>query len=128
MAGLLLFMQHTTSNCDLNSKINYLNINKYVKTKIKKTFTLYYLYLVPRINASALPGNISELVEESAPAVVNITAKKEMLLQDLPLDTVEFLMKCLKGLEFPENFEICRNKKEKRFLMDLDLFLKIIIL
>ena len=42
---------------------------------------------------ASLPENISELVDESAPAVVNITAKKKFL-KDLLLDMVVFLMKC----------------------------------
>ena len=47
------------------------------KLKLKKSFVALVL-LGSSYIYSALPGNISELVEESAPAVVNITAKKEV--------------------------------------------------
>ena len=49
--------------------------------KTLNTQILYFLFLISfaidSISAS-LPGNISELVDSSAPAVVNITAKKEV--------------------------------------------------
>jgi serine protease Do len=46
---------------------------------IKTSLTIFfsYIFVVTNIYA-ALPGNISELVENSAPAVVNITSKKEV--------------------------------------------------
>jgi len=47
-----------------------------LKLKLNKFFIL--VLLVSSYVHSALPENISELVEESAPAVVNITAKKEV--------------------------------------------------
>ena len=45
--------------------------------KLKNFYLTLFIFSSSYI-ASALPGNISELVEESAPAVVNITAKKEV--------------------------------------------------
>ena len=47
-----------------------------LKLKLNKFFIL--VLLGSSYVHSALPENISELVEESAPAVVNITAKKEV--------------------------------------------------
>ena len=44
--------------------------------------TNYFIFanilLALNISASGLPENISELVDDSAPAVVNITSKKEV--------------------------------------------------
>ncbi|MAR94791.1 MAG: serine protease MucD [Gammaproteobacteria bacterium] len=48
------------------------------KIFIKKVFLLFLVTSSPIFLNSALPDNISELVDESAPAVVNITAKKEV--------------------------------------------------
>ena len=45
---------------------------------LKHIFLLVYLSISNEAFSSALPENISELVESSAPAVVNITAKKEV--------------------------------------------------
>ena len=47
---------------------------------VKKTLTIFLsnIFVIANVYASALPQNISELVENSAPAVVNITSKKEM--------------------------------------------------
>ena len=47
---------------------------------IKKTFTIFSLsiIIITNVYASTLPQNISELVENTAPAVVNITSKKEL--------------------------------------------------
>ena len=67
-----------------------------------------------------LPDNISDLVDESAPAVVNITAKKNYL-EGLPLDMGVFLMKCLSDLEFQETLENHLSKKERRCPMALVL-------
>ena len=44
----------------------------------KNYFLLFLIILSSNFLLSALPDNISELVDESAPAVVNITAKKEV--------------------------------------------------
>ena len=45
----------------------------------KKLLTLFICNILISSNLfAALPENISELVEDSAPAVVNITAKKEV--------------------------------------------------
>ncbi len=45
----------------------------------KKTLTIFLssIFFITNIYASALPQNISELVENTAPAVVNITSKKK---------------------------------------------------
>ena len=45
---------------------------------LKHTYFLLFAFFTLNINSGALPENISELVDESAPAVVNITAKKEI--------------------------------------------------
>ena len=45
---------------------------------VKHIFLLVCLSISNEIFSSALPDNISELVDSSAPAVVNITAKKEV--------------------------------------------------
>ncbi|MDC3375577.1 Do family serine endopeptidase [Gammaproteobacteria bacterium] len=47
---------------------------------IKNTLTIFFLsiFMVPNISGSSLPENISELVEDTASAVVNITSKKEI--------------------------------------------------
>ena len=47
---------------------------------VKKTLTIFLsnIFVIANVYASALPQKISELVENSAPAVVNITSKKEM--------------------------------------------------
>ena len=45
---------------------------------VKHIFLLVYLSISNEVFSSALPENISELVDSSAPAVVNITAKKEV--------------------------------------------------
>ena len=47
------------------------NLHKLITLFLVNTFVSLDLY-------AALPENISELVEESAPAVVNITSKKEV--------------------------------------------------
>ena len=46
--------------------------------KVKHIFLLVCLSITNEVFSSALPENISELVDSSAPAVVNITAKKEV--------------------------------------------------
>ena len=45
---------------------------------VKHIFLLVCLSISNEVFSSALPENISELVDSSAPAVVNITAKKEV--------------------------------------------------
>ena len=47
---------------------------------VKKTLTIFLsnIFVIANVYGSALPQNISELVENTAPAVVNITSKKEM--------------------------------------------------
>jgi serine protease Do len=47
---------------------------------VKKTLTIFLsnIFFIANVYASALPQNISELVENMAPAVVNITSKKEI--------------------------------------------------
>ena len=47
---------------------------------IQKTFNIFIcsIFFITHTFASALPQNISELVENTAPAVVNITSKKEI--------------------------------------------------
>ena len=45
---------------------------------VKHIFLLVFLSISNEVFSSALPENISELVDSSAPAVVNITAKKEV--------------------------------------------------
>ena len=47
---------------------------------VKKTLTIFLsnIFVIANVYASALPQNISELVENTAPAVVNITSMKEI--------------------------------------------------
>ena len=47
---------------------------------LKKTLTIFLsnIFVIANVYASALPQNISELVENTAPAVVNITSMKEI--------------------------------------------------
>ena len=47
---------------------------------VKKTLTIFLsnIFVIANVYASALPQNISELVENTAPAVVNITSNKEV--------------------------------------------------
>ena len=60
-------------------------------TNFYKKLTLIFVFVVGINLSAALPGNISILVDKSAPAVVNITAKKEVSqgqtysLRDLPI-------------------------------------------
>ena len=48
--------------------------------KLNKTLTIFLssIFFITNVYASDLPQNISELVENTAPAVVNITSKKEI--------------------------------------------------
>jgi serine protease Do len=56
-----------------------IKLNSQMKSK-QKTLTTFILsiFFITNIYASSLPQNISELVENTAPAVVNITSKKEI--------------------------------------------------
>jgi serine protease Do len=49
--------------------------------KLNKTLTIFLssIFFITNVYASDLPQNISELVENTAPAVVNITSKKEIV-------------------------------------------------
>jgi serine protease Do len=53
---------------------------------VKKTLTIFLsnIFVIANVYASALPQNISELVENMAPAVVNITSKKEIEFREMP--------------------------------------------
>ena len=92
-----------------------------INKKIKHLFLYSIIIFSYSTGFAALPENISELVDKSAPAVVNITAKKKYL-RDLHMDMVVFLMKCSKGLAYQENSEKCLNKEEKQHLMVLDSY------
>ncbi|MFL2716554.1 MAG: serine protease MucD, partial [Gammaproteobacteria bacterium] len=46
--------------------------------KITRSILFLLIITSPQLIAAGLPENISELVEDSAPAVVNITSKKEI--------------------------------------------------
>ena len=46
--------------------------------KIKSTVILSFLLLTLNLFAAGLPENISDLVDDAAPAVVNITSKREV--------------------------------------------------
>ena len=56
------------------------------------------------ISSAALPINISELVESSAPAVVNITSRKEVKMQNTPrgFDEFERFFGIPRGRGFPQ--------------------------
>ena len=58
----------------------------------KYTFVTLFLFSISAnvFSASTLPQNISELVEASAPAVVNITSKKEIKMRNHPRGFEEF--------------------------------------
>jgi S1-C subfamily serine protease len=79
----------------------------------KKLLTIFICNIFVCSNLyAALPENISELVEESAPAVVNITSKKEVS----PRQSYGYggiPMKCLRGLEYQDSFVKCLKKKGK---------------
>ena len=47
-------------------------------TKTKSSALIISLLFASSLYASGLPGNISELVDDAAPAVVNITSKREV--------------------------------------------------
>jgi len=47
-------------------------------THFYKKLALIFIFAVGINLSAALPGNISILVDKSAPAVVNITAKKDV--------------------------------------------------
>ena len=49
-----------------------------INKKIKHIFLYSIIIFSYNTGFAALPENISELVDKSAPAVVNITAKKEV--------------------------------------------------
>ena len=76
------------------------------------------------LTSAALPSNISDLVESSAPAVVNITSRKEVKMQN----SLGVLMNLKDSLASPEE-EVSLNlnnlKQEKRLLMAPDSFLKV---
>ena len=46
--------------------------------KIKSTVIFSFLILTSNLFAAGLPENISDLVDDAAPAVVNITSKREV--------------------------------------------------
>jgi serine protease Do len=49
-----------------------------INTKIRKTAIFSLIVLTSNLFSSGLPENISDLVEDAAPAVVNITSKREV--------------------------------------------------
>ena len=59
--------------------------------KINKLFIILLSLGAPIFIEAALPDNISDLVEESAPAVVNITAKKAVSYTHLTLPTSDLV-------------------------------------
>ena len=72
-----------------------------------KNITSRILILMISISASAastLPTDISDLVESSAPAVVNITSKKEVRMRNMPrgLDEWERFFGIPRGLPSPQ--------------------------
>ena len=72
---------------------------------------------------AALPENISELVETSAPAVVNITSKKEVSMRSRENLFDEFERRFGIPRTFPQFLN--NHKPERQFRMDLVLYLKI---
>ena len=85
------------------------------------TFFIACLGVVPV--QAALPENISELVETSAPAVVNITSKKEVSMRSRENLFDEFERR----FGIPRTFHrfLNNHKPERQFRMDLVLYLKI---
>ena len=81
------------------------------KNKIALLFVLGFTSL---INA-ALPSNISELVETSAPAVVNITSRKEVKMQNSLRGFDEFeRFFGIPGVEASLNLNSLKQEKLKR--------------
>jgi serine protease Do len=75
---MLLTLLITKTKTKTKTKIK-IKLNSQMKSK-QKTLTTFILsiFFITNIYASSLPQNISELVENTAPAVVNITSKKEI--------------------------------------------------
>ena len=86
------------------------------------TFFIACLGVVPV--QAALPENISELVETSAPAVVNITSKKEVSMRSRESLFDEFERR---GFPIPRTFPQIPQQPQTReaVSMDLVLYLKI---
>jgi S1-C subfamily serine protease len=73
--------------------------------------------------ASGLPSAISELVESAAPAVVNITSKKEVKMRNNPRGFDEFE----RFFGIPRNYpqpQEPQTRQERQYHMALALFLK----
>ena len=84
-----------------------------------KLITLFAVNIFVSLDLhAALPENISELVEESAPAVVNITSKKE-ISQRQSFGYGGIPDEMLERFGYLDSFVKCRKKKERQFLMDL---------
>ena len=85
------------------------------------TFLIACLGVVPV--QAALPENISELVETSAPAVVNITSKKEVSMRSR--ENLSMNLSVVLVSQEPFHKFLNNHKPERQFRMDLVLYLKI---
>lgn len=86
--------------------------------KIKNLTLIFICNLFVTNLYSALPENISELVEDAAPAVVNITSKKE-ISQRQSYGYGGIPDEMLERFGIPRQFREMPQEKERRFLMDL---------
>ena len=93
--------------------------------KITKGILFSIIIASTQLNASGLPDNISELVEDSAPAVVNITSKKEVTSRQMggyggiPDEILE-------RFGMPRQYGQMPQQKGDQLLMVLGLFLKMV--
>ena len=86
-------------------------------TNFYKKLTLIFVFVVGINLSAALPGNISILVDKSAPAVVNITATKDVSKgQSYSLRGLPIPDEMLERFGIPRNSEIFLNKKGKLFI------------
>ena len=97
---------------------------KYKTLQINLVLFISLLSINPLL--AALPGNISDLVESSAPAVVNITSTREVAQRQsnnyggIPDEMLERLV-------YQGNIEKPLKQKERQYLMGQVLFLRKII-
>ena len=74
---------------------------------------LIFIMGLSSIASAALPSNISDLVETSAPAVVNITSRKEVKMQNSfrGFDEFERFFGIPRGRGFPEQQPAASDKR-----------------
>jgi len=95
-----------------------------INTKIRKTAIFSLIVLTSNLFSSGLPENISDLVEDAAPAVVNITSKREVK-QSQSFNYGGIPDESWKGLVFQGNTENLQREQENQYHMALVLFSRI---